>query len=86
MKYIGSNKTKKAILERNMADKIPAPPKPEPEIIRWTQLVSDPIRINETTINCMLNHPVLGVIPFTATENDPMDYGRNIYKHLSRAV
>lgn len=86
MKYVGSNKTKKAILERNMADKIPKPPKPEAPIIRWTQLVDDPVRVNETTINCTLNHPVLGLIPFSATENDPMDYGRAIYRYLSRKV
>lgn len=31
------------------------------------------------TIDCEIEHPTYGWIPFTADPNDPLDYGRNVY-------
>lgn len=31
-------------------------------------------------IDCEVNHPVFGWIPFTARPDDPEDYGRAIYE------
>lgn len=33
----------------------------------------------QTAINCEINHPDYGWIPFTASPNDPEEHGRNIY-------
>lgn len=33
----------------------------------------------QTVINCEINHPDYGWIPFTASPNDPEEHGRNIH-------
>lgn len=33
----------------------------------------------QTAINCEINHPDYGWIPFTASPNDPEEHGRNIH-------
>lgn len=34
------------------------------------------------TIDVEINHPALGWIPFTASPDDPEQYGRDIYEQL----
>lgn len=42
----------------------------------------NPVMTPKGHIDCELNHPLYGWIPFTATEYDPHAYGRNIYARL----
>ena len=39
-------------------------------------------RLNEDSINCELNHPLFGWIPFTADRNDVSEFGREIFAQL----
>lgn len=34
------------------------------------------------TVDCEINHPVFGWIPFTASPNDPEEHGRAIYQEV----
>lgn len=38
-----------------------------------------PKRIDADTIDVILNHPIYGEIPFTASRNDSEIYGREIF-------
>lgn len=35
--------------------------------------------LEHTSFNVEMNHPVYGWIPFTADQNDPEEFGRNIF-------
>ena len=37
------------------------------------------------TIDCEINHPAFGWIPFTASPDDPEEYGRELYDHILAA-
>ena len=34
-------------------------------------------------IDCEVNHPTLGWIPFTASQNDPEQYGRDLFDQIT---
>ena len=42
----------------------------------------NPVLLPDGSIDCELNHPFYGWIPFTATTSDPHAYGRNIHAKL----
>lgn len=37
------------------------------------------------TIDCEVDHPVLGWIPFTANPDDPEEIGREVYKTITES-
>lgn len=37
------------------------------------------------SINCEVEHPALGWIPFTATPNDPEQHGRDLFQEITEA-
>lgn len=37
---------------------------------------------NGITVDCEINHPVFGWIPFTASPNDIEEHGREVYKAI----
>lgn len=45
-------------------------------------MIRDPKFNAVDTIDCELNHPELGWIPFTASPNDPEAHGREIYGRI----
>lgn len=42
--------------------------------------------ISDGLIDCEINHPVYGWIPFTASASDPEKHGRDIYELVSKQV
>lgn len=38
------------------------------------------------SIDCEINHPQLGWIPFTASRNDPEPHGRDLFNTLERVA
>lgn len=42
----------------------------------------NPVWNEDGTIECELNHPHLGWIPFTASENDVEEHGRAIFNAI----
>lgn len=44
--------------------------------------IRNPIYNRSGGINCEINHPDLGWIPFTALPDDPEEYGRDIFQAL----
>jgi hypothetical protein len=36
------------------------------------------------TIDCEVNHPTYGWIPFTASPDDPVEHGRELYAELTQ--
>lgn len=81
--------------ERQRADELQATlleqndPEPEPtEEEKMDQLrprLSEPTVLPDGRIDCMLNHPIHGIIPFTADPNDPEEHGRLIHRILAGA-
>jgi hypothetical protein len=45
----------------------------------------NPIYNRFGTINCEIEHPTYGWIPFTATPTDPEEYGRILYEEILAA-
>lgn len=45
-----------------------------------------PKKNKDGTIDCEINHPRLGWIPFTASKDDPEKHGRDIHKSLSKEM
>lgn len=41
--------------------------------------IKNPVRIDETRIDCEIEHPQFGWIPFTADLNDVEAHGREVY-------
>ena len=48
------------------------------ESLEW----KNPIYNRIGTIDVDINHPDFGWIPFTASPDDPMAYGKDIYEHV----
>jgi hypothetical protein len=48
--------------------------------------IRNPIHNNNGTINCEVNHPRFGWVPFTASPNDVEEYGRELYAELIAGV
>lgn len=42
--------------------------------------IKKPIYNTVGTVDCEVNHPVYGWIPFTASPDDPEEHGRDIYQ------
>ncbi len=57
------------------------------EEVKWEDLVKEPYtRLPNGMIDCIVVHPTLGELPFTADPNDPMEHGRIIFAHLDAIV
>lgn len=41
------------------------------------------IHYGDGFIDCELNHPMFGWVPFTASPEDPEEHGRELYSQLS---
>jgi hypothetical protein len=41
--------------------------------------IRNAVRLSPSRIDCEIEHPVFGWVPFTASENDPEEVGRTIY-------
>lgn len=40
------------------------------------------VRINDELIDCVVHHPQLGWIPYTACKNDSVEFGRKLFEFL----
>jgi len=49
-------------------------------------LYRNPLLTLDGSIRCEFNHPELGWIPFTASEHDPDEFGRDLHATITREV
>jgi len=46
----------------------------------------NPVIVSDSVIDCEINHPDYGWIPFTASASDPMSYGRELYEIILKTL